>query len=87
MPHTLIIFESPRRTAATLTTALDVLGDREAAVCIELTKRFERVFRGYLSVLERELASRQIKGEVTIVIAGSNPKFRRQASCPVPEAR
>lgn len=77
MPHTLIVFESPFRTVGTLQMALDVLGDRRAAVCIELTKKFERVFRGFLSDLSAELAQTRIKGEVTIVIAGSNPKFRR----------
>ena len=49
MPHTLIVFESPMRVGKTLRGALEALGDREAAVCIELTKTFERVERGYLS--------------------------------------
>ena len=63
--------------AATLEAALEVLGDREAAVCIELTKLHERVSRGYLSDLVREYADAKVKGEVALVIAGSNPKFRR----------
>ena len=37
--HTLVCYESPFRVAATLEAALDALGDREAAVCIELTDR------------------------------------------------
>ena len=53
------------------------LGDREAAVCIELTKLHERVSRGYLSDLVKEYADAKVKGEVALVIAGSNPKFRR----------
>jgi len=77
-PHTLICYESPFRVAATLEAALDVLGDREAAVCIELTKLHERVSRGYLSDLVREFRGAAVKGEVTIVIAGDNPKFKRQ---------
>lgn len=77
MPHTLVVFESPLRVAKTLEAAHDVLGDRQAAVCIELTKKFERVCRGFLSELCAELAERRIKGEVTIVIAGNNPKFQR----------
>ena len=40
LPHTLIGFESPFRIGPTLQAAYEVLGDREAAVCIELTKRF-----------------------------------------------
>lgn len=82
MPHTLVVFESPLRTAATLESAFKVLGDRQAAVCIELTKKFERVFRGYLSELQAKFAEEKIKGEVTIVIAGNNPKFCRGSSSP-----
>ncbi len=75
--HTLICYESPFRIGATLEAALDVLGDREAAVCIELTKLHERVSRGYLSDLVNEYKDAKVKGEVALVIAGNNPKFRR----------
>lgn len=75
--HTLICFESPFRIAATLQAALDALGDREAAVCIELTKLHERVSRGYLGDLAAEYKDMKVKGEVALVIAGANPKFRR----------
>ena len=77
--HTLICYESPFRIAATLEAALDALGDREAAVCIELTKLHERVSRGYLSDLVAEFRDAKVKGEVALVIAGSNPKFMRKA--------
>ena len=77
LPHTLILFESPFRVAPTLEAALEVLGDRQAAVCIELTKKFERIARGFLSELVPQFAGQKIKGEVTIVIAGNNPKFSR----------
>ena len=77
--HTLICYESPFRIAATLEAALEVLGDREAAVCIELTKLHERVSRGYLSDLVKEYAGAKVKGEVALVIAGNNPKFTRAA--------
>lgn len=77
LPHTIILFESPVRVMKSLTIARQTLGDRRAAVCIELTKKFERVSRGFLSELEKEFEGRKIKGEVTIVIAGSNPKFRQ----------
>ncbi len=77
--HTLICYESPFRIAATLKAALEVLGDREAAVCIELTKLHERVSRGYLSDLVKEYVDVKVKGEVALVIAGGNPKFARAA--------
>ena len=76
-PHTLVCFESPHRIGTCLAAALEALGDREAAVCIEMTKRHERVSRGYLSALAEQFASTPVKGEVTLVIAGDNPKFRR----------
>ena len=75
MPHTLVFFESPYRVAKFLQNAYEVLGDRQAAVCVELTKKFENINRGYLSDLLERLEGLRIKGEVTIVIAGNHPKF------------
>lgn len=77
--HTLICFESPFRIGQTLRAAFEVLGDREAAVCIELTKLHERVERGYLSDLADEFGNAKVKGEVAFVVAGANPKFTRPA--------
>ena len=76
-PHTLVIYESPHRVGATLAAAFEVLGARECAVCIELTKLHERVRRGYLDELAREFAQTPVKGEVAIVIAGANRKFAK----------
>ncbi len=81
--HTLICYESPFRIAATLQAAYEVLGDREAAVCIELTKLHERVSRGYLSALVKEYEGAKVKGEVALVIAGSNPKFLNPQMTPI----
>ena len=81
--HTLICYESPFRIGATLQAAFEVLGDREAAVCIELTKLHERVSRGYLSDLVKEYATAKVKGEVALVIAGNNPKFYREGAATV----
>ncbi len=75
--HTLVCYESPFRIGPTLEAALETLGDREAAVCIELTKLHERVSRGYLSDLAKEFKDAKVKGEVALVIAGNNPKFAR----------
>lgn len=77
MPHTLVLFESPHRTGGLLADALTALGDRRAAVCIELTKMFEEVARGWLSDLAERFAKETPRGEVTVVIAGNNPKFMR----------
>ena len=77
LPHTLVIYESPFRVWHTLKAAQEVLGDRRAAVCIEMTKQFERVSRGWLSDLAQEFCAKKVKGEVAIVVAGNNPKFAR----------
>jgi 16S rRNA (cytidine1402-2'-O)-methyltransferase len=77
VPHTLVLFESPFRLGKLLADAHEVFGDRLAAVCVELTKKFERVHRGYLSDLAEEFKEVKIKGEVVVVVAGNNPKFTR----------
>lgn len=69
-PHTLILFESPHRLARLLQIAFEALGDRQAAVCVDLTKRFERVHRGPLSALAALAQTLDRRGEVTVVIAG-----------------
>jgi 16S rRNA (cytidine1402-2'-O)-methyltransferase len=72
-PRTLVIFESPRRTAATLRALAAAFGaDRRAAVCRELTKTHEEVRRATLGVLATETDER-VLGEVTIVVAGRAP--------------
>lgn len=79
LPHTIICFEAPNRIADTLEDALAALGDRKAAVCLELTKVHQRVHRGYLDDLQTTFAEENTKGEATIVIAGNNKKFIRAA--------
>lgn len=71
-PHTLIYYESPYRLVASLQDALAVLGDRPAAVANDLTKRFERVWRGSLSEVLAELEQIEPKGEFVVVIAAAN---------------
>lgn len=67
-----VLFESPGRTLATLRDLADACGgDRRAAICRELTKRYEEVRRGRLDELIDGVVARPIKGEVSIVIAGA----------------
>jgi 16S rRNA (cytidine1402-2'-O)-methyltransferase len=68
-PRTLVAFESPHRLRASLTALLDGLGDRRVAVCRELTKAFEEVFRGTLSQALAHFA--EPRGEFTLVIEGA----------------
>jgi len=79
MPHTLIFFESPHRIKQTIEVALMVLGNRYAALCVEMTKKFERVIRGNLALILDICKENRIQGEITVVIAGNNPKFMDKA--------
>jgi 16S rRNA (cytidine1402-2'-O)-methyltransferase len=76
--RTMVLFESPRRLAATLAELAAVFGgSRQAAVCRELTKTHEEVIRGTLASLAADLAG-GVLGEVTLVIAGA-----QQTAAPV----
>ncbi len=77
LPHTLIFYESKFRIVKCLQDVLSVMGNRQVAVCLELTKKFERVHRGYLSDVIAELEVLTIRGEITVVVAGNHPKFIR----------
>ncbi len=71
----LVIYESPRRIAATLRLILEILGDREAAVCREMTKLHEEVVRAPVSSLAEEFGGREnVKGEAAIVVSGARGK-------------
>ena len=65
----LVLFEAPHRLAAMLEAALEVLGDRPAAVCGDLTKRFESVFRGTVSAALEHVRGSEPRGEFTVVIS------------------
>ena len=69
-PRTLVAFETPHRIAAALSDILDTLGDRHIAICRELTKMHEEVFRG--SVSEAIGHFTRPRGEFTLVIEGVN---------------
>jgi 16S rRNA (cytidine1402-2'-O)-methyltransferase len=66
--RTLIVFEAPHRLQESLDDILTEMGDRQIAVCREMTKLHEEVFRG--SVREALLHFQKPRGEITLVIAG-----------------
>lgn len=69
LPMTLIFFESPKRIREMLIDLCDVFGKaREAAVCRELTKRFEEINRGTLGSLVTDFERRTVKGELVVVV-------------------
>ena len=69
-PHTLIFYEAPHRVADFLTDALEVYGDRPAALANNLTKLYESVLRGSLSELLAEVQKVEPRGEYVVVIGG-----------------
>ena len=70
-PHTLIFYESPYRLDTFLQDALEVLGDRQAAIANDLTKIFEVVQRGTIASLVQWVEQQpKLKGEFIVVIAG-----------------
>ena len=78
VPGTLVLYESPKRVAAMLRDAATVLGAaRPAALCRELTKKFEEVLRDTLGNLAENTARRALKGEVVVLIGrGNSEKIR-----------
>ncbi len=69
VPATLVLYESPKRVRGVLGDLCEVLGaDRQAALCRELTKRFEEVARGTLSDLRALADDRVLKGEIVLVV-------------------
>lgn len=75
----LVLFEAPHRIVATLTEALEAMGDRQIVLARELTKLHEEVVRGTISDVLPKLAS--ARGEYTLLI---QPEKRDEAAAEVP---
>ena len=74
VPGSIIFYESPRRIDACLRDMIDTLGpNRQAAICRELTKRFEEILRGTLADLSESLSGRDLKGEIVVVVDRADP--------------
>lgn len=68
--RTIILYEAPHKLKKTLNDLLDTLGDRQIALCKELTKRFENVFRTNLSGAASFYEENEPKGEYVLVLSG-----------------
>ncbi len=78
---TLILYESPRRVGRLLAELAAALGEgRQAALCRELTKRFEEVARGNLAELATRFAEAEPKGEIVLVIDRGEERVADAAS-------
>lgn len=76
----MVAYESPRRLGRLLALAAEVVGpDREVAVCLELTKKFERVIRGTLGGLAPKFAAVETRGEAVVIIAGNDRAAKHAA--------
>jgi 16S rRNA (cytidine1402-2'-O)-methyltransferase len=73
LPCALVFYESPYRLKALLADAQEILGNRQAVVARELTKKFEEFCRGDLDTIRKSLEPRAIKGEITVVIERNQP--------------
>ncbi|MBI5754600.1 16S rRNA (cytidine(1402)-2'-O)-methyltransferase [Candidatus Peregrinibacteria bacterium] len=70
--RTVVFYESPYRILRTLQELQACLGDRQVAVCRELTKMFEEIFRGTLSEAISHGKNKTPKGEFVVVLGGKN---------------
>ena len=80
-PRAVVFYEVARRLDAFLSEAEQILGDRQAAVGRELTKRFEEIVRGSLSEVRRHFAEgAPARGEVVVLIAGGAEEEKPSAA-------
>lgn len=68
--ETFILYESPFRLIKTLQQLYEFAGERQIAVCRELTKMFEETFRGKISEAIAYFSQKEVKGEIVIVVQG-----------------
>lgn len=79
IPGTLVFYESPKRIASSLSDMADVLGaERPAAMCRELTKKFEEIRRAPLADLAKSLSENAVKGEIVVIVDRSRSEKIKQ---------
>lgn len=70
--RTIVLFEAPHRTKELIDDLFEIFGAaRKVALCREMTKKYEEVVRGTIGTLKDWVATREILGEVTLVIDGA----------------
>ena len=72
LDNTLIFFESPYRVQKLLNEVRSALGNRKCAVVAELTKTYERVYRGTVDEVLEKLSTEKIRGEFVVLVAKEN---------------
>ncbi|MFC1540779.1 16S rRNA (cytidine(1402)-2'-O)-methyltransferase [Candidatus Margulisiibacteriota bacterium] len=71
---TIIIYESPYRLVKTLEDIQKIMGERQVAVCRELTKKFEEIVRGKTGEVLEKFCSQKPRGEIVLIIEGGKIK-------------
>jgi len=69
--RTVVFYESPQRLATTLHEMTELFGDRRCCVAREITKLHEEVVRGTVSELSEAFATRDVMGEIVVVLEGT----------------
>ena len=72
--RTVIFYETPHRLKRALKDMLIVWGERKIVIARELTKMYEEIIRGKLSQVLTEISTKEIKGEITLVVQGGIKK-------------
>lgn len=76
-PSTLIFYEAPHRLKEMLKAVEEVLGNRNIALCRELTKQYETILRGTVEELKDRLLEEAVKGECVVVIEGATEEEQK----------
>ncbi|MFD0768337.1 16S rRNA (cytidine(1402)-2'-O)-methyltransferase [Bacillus sp. CGMCC 1.60114] len=71
IPNTMMFYEAPHRLGETLISMKDVLGNRNVALCRELTKKFEEFIRGSLEEVIHWAKENEVRGEFCVLVEGS----------------
>ena len=85
-PYTTILYESPHQLRKTLQELAEICPDRPLAVCKELTKVYETVFRGTVGQLTEQSESWEIRGEYILVLGGAPAEHREVEDTQILEA-
>jgi len=72
--RTVIFYETPHRLKRALKDMLEIWGDRKIVIARELTKMYEEIIRGKLSQVLTEISTKEIKGEITLIVQGGIKK-------------
>ncbi|MCP4684937.1 MAG: 16S rRNA (cytidine(1402)-2'-O)-methyltransferase [bacterium] len=76
LEHTLVFYESPHRVQKALADMQEVLGDRQACLAREISKKFEQYIRGNISAIIEQIRDRKVKGEIVLVVAGRSERSK-----------